>query len=176
MAVPSPGAKGLKLTTTKCRFARANTTRPRQIGTSINQPTILLTIALRAYGALAPLRTVEPLANFLASLELRHIFLAHIHLLAGTRIAPDAGWPVLHREGAKAAQFDAITARQSIADLIEDRIDDVLDIALEQMRIFRRKLLDKFRLDHPRLHLAGYRPNRFMRRLQPAKARPARQA
>src|SRR5690606_30476044 len=78
---------------------------------------------------------------------------AHIDLFAGARIAADTGRPVLDREGAEAAQFDPITPRHGIADLVENGVDDVLDIALEQMRVLRGELFDKFGLDHQRLRL-----------------------
>jgi hypothetical protein len=93
-------------------------------------------------GRFSTASAVDPLADFLAGLELGHIFLAHIHLFAGARIASHARRTVLHRKGAEAAQFDAITPRHGIADLIEDGVDDVLDVALEQMRILVGKFLD----------------------------------
>ena len=47
-----------------------------------------------------------------------------------------------------AAQLDAIAARQCIDNLVEDRVDDVLDIALVQVRIVLGNALDEFGLDH----------------------------
>ena len=38
---------------------------------------------------------IDPLADFLAGLELGNVFFAHFHLLAGTRIAAETGRPVL---------------------------------------------------------------------------------
>jgi hypothetical protein len=87
------------------------------------------------------LLAVEPLTNFLAGLELRHVFLAHIDLLAGAWIASDPGWPVLDRKCPEAAQFHPVTARHRIADLIEDGIDDVFYVALEEMWILVRQFL-----------------------------------
>src|SRR5690606_21895574 len=77
--------------------------------------------------------------------------------------------------GTEAAKLDAIAPRHGIPDLVEDGVDDVLDIALEQMRIFRREFLDEFRLDHPWLQLrsvpapwSGARAN-LPKRNQPVK-------
>src|SRR5690606_19185562 len=130
-----------------------------QSGARTSQPTILLTIEAFIGAASGPgpyaggrtLGAVEALADFLAGLELRHVFLAHIDLFAGARITPDARRTILHRKGAKAPEFDPVAPRHRIPDFVEDRIDDILDVTLEQMRVFRGELLDKFGLDHQRL-------------------------
>ena len=49
---------------------------------------------------------------------------------AGTRVAAGARRTILDREGAEAAQLDPIAARERIDDLAEDRVDDILDVAL----------------------------------------------
>jgi hypothetical protein len=41
----------------------------------------------------------------------------------------------------KAAKLDAVAARERVADRVEDRVHDVLDVALIQMRV----LLGDFR-------------------------------
>jgi hypothetical protein len=69
---------------------------------------------------------------------------------AGARIAPGARRPLLHREGAEAAQFHPVTARHSGNDLTEDGVDDILDVALIEMRVLRRYPLNQLRLDHVR--------------------------
>jgi hypothetical protein len=51
---------------------------------------------------------------------------------------------VLDREGAKAAQFDAITLGHGARDLTKDGVDDVLDVALVKVGILRRNALDEF--------------------------------
>ena len=63
---------------------------------------------------------------------------------AGARIAAGARRTVLDREGAEAAQLDTVAARQRGGDLVEDGVDDVLDVALIEMRVLRRDLLDEF--------------------------------
>src|SRR6185437_653134 len=95
-----------------------------------------------------PGSAVEPLTDLLARLELRHEFLAHVDLLAGARVAPNAGRAVFDRKGAEAAELHAIATGHRVADLIEDGVDDVLDVALKQMRILACKLFDQFGLDH----------------------------
>src|SRR5208282_723283 len=78
---------------------------------------------------------VQPLAHFLAGLEERHRFLLDRDVRAGARIAPGAGRPVLDREGAEAAQLDAVALRHGIGDFAEDRVHDVLDVTLVEMGI-----------------------------------------
>src|ERR1700689_5544586 len=67
---------------------------------------------------------------------------------AGARIAPRPGRPLLHREGAEAAQLDPIAARHGGDDLAEDGVDDVLDVTLIEMRILGGNALNEFGLDH----------------------------
>jgi hypothetical protein len=55
---------------------------------------------------------------------------------------------MLHRKRTKAAQLDAVTARESSDDLVEDRIDDVLDIPLVEMRVVLGDTLNKLGFDH----------------------------
>src|SRR5581483_3602575 len=48
----------------------------------------------------------------------------------------------------EAAQLDAIAARHGSDDLVEDGVDDVLHIALIEMRIGRGDPLNQLELDH----------------------------
>src|ERR1700735_1813704 len=73
-------------------------------------------------------RAIETLAHFFAGLEERRQFLGHRNLVAGARIAPGAGLSLFGRERAEAAQLDALSARQSVCDLAEDGVDNVLDV------------------------------------------------
>jgi len=52
-----------------------------------------------------------------------------IHLLAGTRIAADAGFARLHVEDAEAAQLDAFTAPEGILQRFENGFDGLLGFA-----------------------------------------------
>ena len=67
---------------------------------------------------------------------------------AGARIAPGAGGTMLHRERAETAQLDAVAARQRCDDLIENRVHDVLDIPLIEVRVVLGDTLNKFGFDH----------------------------
>jgi hypothetical protein len=53
---------------------------------------------------------------------------------------------MLDRKGAKAAQLDTVTAGQGSRDLIEDRGDDPLHIAVIEMRIELADPKDEFGL------------------------------
>ena len=55
---------------------------------------------------------------------------------------------MLHRERAKTPQLDPIAARERSDDLVQNRVDDVLDVPLIQMRIMLCDALNKLRLDH----------------------------
>ena len=91
---------------------------------------------------------IQPLAHFLAGLEERNALLVDRDMSAGARIATGACWAVLHRESAEAAQLDAVSARECRYDLLENRIHNVLDIPLVQMRVVLGDTLNKFGFDH----------------------------
>src|SRR4051812_5031813 len=91
---------------------------------------------------------VQPLAHFFARLEERNALLVDGNMRAGARIAPRTCRAMLDGEGTEAAQLDAITARESRYDLFENRIHNVLDIPLVQMRVVLGDTLNKFGFDH----------------------------
>jgi len=82
-----------------------------------------------------PRRLVQPVAQLLAGLEKRDVLLGDLDAVAGARVATDAGIAALDREGAEAAQLDPVATRQSRGDLVEDRGDDDLDVALIKVRV-----------------------------------------
>jgi hypothetical protein len=55
---------------------------------------------------------------------------------------------MLDRESAKTTQLDPVTARQSGDNLVQNRIHDILDVPLIEMRIVFGDALNKLRLDH----------------------------
>src|SRR5688572_20324907 len=91
---------------------------------------------------------VEALTHFLAGLEERHALLIDRHMGAGARIAPRAGRTMLDRERTETAQLDTVAARQGSDDLIENRVDDVLDIPLIKVRVVLGNALNEFGFDH----------------------------
>jgi hypothetical protein len=62
--------------------------------------------------------------------------------VAPVRIAPDAG-ALLDRELTEAAQLDPVAARQHRGDLVEDRGDDNLRVAVVKVRGCLRQALDE---------------------------------
>ena len=56
---------------------------------------------------------VQPLAEFLAGLEERHVFVLDEDGVAGAGIASLPGGTMLHRERAEAAQLDPVAASES---------------------------------------------------------------
>src|SRR5690606_28902689 len=73
---------------------------------------------------------IQALAKLLAGLEERRLLGLDLNGLAGSRIAAGAGLAVLDRERAEAPQFDPVAARERLGDLVEDRRDDPLHVAL----------------------------------------------
>src|SRR5450830_1635154 len=49
---------------------------------------------------------------------------------AGARVAAGVGRTVLNRKGPEAAQFDSVALGHGVGDFAEDRVDDVLNVAL----------------------------------------------
>src|SRR6516164_1855390 len=95
-------------------------------------------------------RAIEPLAHLLAGLEERHRFLFNRHVGAGARISPSASRSMLDRKGAEAAQLHAVAARHRGDDLVKYGVDDVLHIALVEMRVLQRDALNELGFDHCR--------------------------
>ena len=67
---------------------------------------------------------------------------------AGARIAAGPRGAVLDRERAETAQLDPVATRQGGDDLVEDRVDDVLDVPLIEVRVVLGDTLNEFGLDH----------------------------
>src|SRR4029453_18567765 len=95
-----------------------------------------------------PVLAVQAFAHFLAGLEERHALLVDRHMGAGAWIAPRTGRTVLDRERAETAQFDAVAARQGGDDLVENRVHDILDIPLVEVRVVLGNALNEFGFDH----------------------------
>ena len=76
------------------------------------------------------------------------MLLFHMNRLTGARVPPNTGIALLHGERAKAAQFNPVTARHRVGDLLKDRVDDPLYIPLIQVWVFVCNLLNQFRTDH----------------------------
>jgi hypothetical protein len=69
--------------------------------------------------------------------------LVHLDRLARTRIVPDAGAALLHREGAETSHLHTLAASQSGGDLIEYRRHDQLHIRHAQMWVAGGEVRDE---------------------------------
>src|SRR5271165_3924910 len=78
---------------------------------------------------------IEALAHFLAGLEKRRQLLGYGNFVAGPRIAAGARLALFGRESAEAAQLHPLAAGEGVGNLAENGIDDILDVALVEMRI-----------------------------------------
>jgi len=98
----------------------------------------------------ARLLLLQPIAQLLAGPEKRNVLLGDLDAVAGARIAADAGLPPPDREGAEPAQFDAVATGQGGGDLVENRGDYGLNVALIEVRVCLGKPLHELRFDHGR--------------------------
>jgi len=109
-----------------------------------NEPAMTIAFSeIGETGSLDRARSVQPFTHFLAGLEERHRLLVDSYMGTGPWISAGPGRPVLDRKRAEPAQFDTVTFRHCVGDLAEDRVDDVLYVALIKMRILRGNSLDK---------------------------------
>jgi len=67
---------------------------------------------------------------------------------AGTGIPAGAGRAMLHREGTETTQLDPVAARERRDDLVEDRVHDILNIPLVEVRVVLGNTLNEFGFDH----------------------------
>src|SRR5579872_5000756 len=119
------------------------------------------------------LGAVDPVAQFLASLEERHSLFVHRHRFAGAGIAPRARVAPLHGEGAEATQFHAFAARQGAGDLVEHGRDNKLHIGTAKMRIAGGEFRNEFRFGHePRSSLTIQPPERCQSAQAPSRITP----
>ena len=86
---------------------------------------------------------VEAQAHLLAGLEDGNRLLGHRHGGAGARVAAPPRLPALDRERTEAPQLDPVAPRQGVGDRVEDRVDDVLDVALVEVRVLLGDLEDQ---------------------------------
>ncbi|SJM35519.1 hypothetical protein BQ8482_80153 [Mesorhizobium delmotii] len=91
---------------------------------------------------------VQPFTQFLAGLEERHPFLLDLDGFAGARVAAGAGGAVFHRESTETAQLDPVAFGKRVGDLVENRADDVFDVAQKKVRVACGDDLHKFGFDH----------------------------
>ena len=87
---------------------------------------------------------VQPLAHFLAGLEIGDSLRRDVYRLAGPWVASLAGIAAARREGAEATQFDAAAILELRDDGVEDGADHALDFLEREVRMVLAQLLDEF--------------------------------
>src|SRR5947209_16811285 len=110
------------------------------------------TTLFRSFGGGSTVLQVQPLAHFLARLEIGHALGGDVDGIAGTRVAALACVAVAGREGAEAPQFDAAALLQLADDRIEEGGDDALDLLPRQIGMIVAQLLDQLGTDHDTPH------------------------
>src|SRR5215207_779672 len=98
----------------------------------------------------AGIARVQPGAHFLAGLERRNHLFAHGNGFARARVSSGARVAPLDRERSEAAQLHAVAALERVGDRVQDRVDDVFDVALVKVRVLLSDLQNQFGLDHGR--------------------------
>src|SRR5689334_8788886 len=155
---------GLSGRSTHCRREKSRPPVTRPIGGITTWSTSTLTMLLKAAPMITPtarsmtlpramnsrnspmtvlrlvsgIFSVQPRAQLLAALEEGHMLGAHVNGIAGARITAGAGRTRADRKGAEAAQLDTAAAFQRVDDAVEDDAHHAFDVALRQVRIFRR--------------------------------------
>src|SRR5690606_5020789 len=80
---------------------------------------------------------IDPLAQILAGLEMRHVLARQRHRLAGLGIAPLPWRTKVQREAAEATDLDATALSQRVAHDLQDLLHRQLDILGGQMFLLR---------------------------------------
>ena len=85
-------------------------------------------------------RWIEAVTHLLACPERRNDLLGDGNGFTRARVTACASLALLDREGAEAAKLNSPALCKSITDRVEDRIDDLLDVTLIQMRVLLGEL------------------------------------
>ena len=91
---------------------------------------------------------VNPLAQFLARLEMRHMFRCQRNRIACFWVPADTRWAVMQGETPEAPDFDPLSGCQRLTHLFQQAFHGQLDIFIVKMTVLGRKNFDKFRLCH----------------------------
>jgi hypothetical protein len=91
---------------------------------------------------------IKPRSHLLPCLEVGHSFLSDRNDSASSRIAPRTCFAELNREGSETPKFDSISPTQRFDHRVEYRVDDLLNVALEKVRVLRGNALYELRFYH----------------------------
>ena len=84
--------------------------------------------------------------HFLARPESGHVLFRHRNIVAGTGVSPRPRPALLDQENSESAELHPIETRERVGNFAEYRVNDILDVALIQMRIARDGPLHQFGL------------------------------
>src|SRR6185369_7778715 len=98
---------------------------------------------------------IDSLAQFLAGLEVRHVFFGYLHLVARFRIAPRPRRTIVQTETAEPADLDALPFREALGHRVEDHLDRELGVLRDELRELRREAVDQLRFGHHAARLFG---------------------
>ena len=93
-------------------------------------------------------RRIDSIPQFFAGFKVRGVFSGNSDLLARFGITSCPGSPIIQRETAKAADFDALAGLQRLADRLNKLSDRHLGVLSGQLRETGRQCFDKFGTGH----------------------------
>ena len=96
----------------------------------------------RTLGRFARLVNIDPFTQFLAGLEVGHIFGRQRYCITRLGIASLARAAAADPEATEAADLDAVTRRQRQAHLFDQAFDGQLDILVVEMTVLSREQFD----------------------------------
>ena len=96
----------------------------------------------RTLGRFARLVDIDAFTQFLAGLEVGHVFGRQRDRFAGLGVASHPGRAIVQGEAAEAADLDAVTRRQRQAHLFDEAFDGQLHILMVQMTVLSREQFD----------------------------------
>ena len=91
--------------------------------------------------------SIEQFVHFLARPKSGQVLFRHEDVIAGTGVAPRPRPALLGQENSEPAELHPVETRERVGNFAEYRVNDILDVALIQMRIARGDPLHQFGLD-----------------------------
>jgi hypothetical protein len=79
--------------------------------------------------------SIEQLVHFLARPEGGQVLFRHQDIVTGTGVAPRPRPALLGQENSEPAELHPVETRERVGNFAEYRVNDILDVALIQMRV-----------------------------------------
>ena len=96
-------------------------------------------ISQDAYQGLIGMLFIQPLADFLARLEIGHALGRNADRIPAAGVPSGAGFALARGKGAETAQLDASVCDQARNDFIEEDVDDLFYVTRRQVGVIPRE-------------------------------------